>query len=268
MLDSASKVILVTGAYTGLGRAMASHLSMRGHRVYGTSRQLQPSSSLSWPMLQLDVRSDISVKSCVETLMTKEGRVDVLINNAGYAFIGAVEETTLEDARAQMETNFFGAVRMMMAVLPAMREQGSGRIINISSLSGVIGMPFAGAYAASKHALEGFSESLSHELHDMRIHMTLVEPDGMRTGIGLHSPRSDQSVLAGKRKRLLSMLQQATAENGSGNDPEMLARAVSAAIDSVSPPLRIVIGEKAQKLIAAKRTLPEREFSELLAELH
>lgn len=129
-------------------------------------------------------------------------------------------------------------------------------------------MPFAGAYAASKHALEGFSEALSHELHGVGIHMTLVEPDGMRTGIGLHSPRSDQSVLAGKRKRLLSMLQQATAENGSGNDPEMLARAVSGAIDSVSPPLRIVIGEKAQKLIAAKCTLPEREFSELLAEFH
>ena len=152
-MNSASKVILVTGASTGLGRAMASHLSVKGHRVYGTSRQLQSSSSLSWPMLQLDVRSDISVKSCLETLMAKENRIDVLINNAGYAFIGAVEETTLEDARAQMETNYFGAVRMMLAVLPALREQGSGHIINISSISGAIGMPFAGAYAASKHAL-------------------------------------------------------------------------------------------------------------------
>jgi NAD(P)-dependent dehydrogenase (short-subunit alcohol dehydrogenase family) len=255
------KVVLVTGASSGLGRATAARLVARGHRVYGTSRQ--PSGDSGWPMLALDVCSDESVKTCVGEVLAREGRIDALVNNAGYAFIGAVEETSLEEARAQLETNFFGALRMMLAVLPSMRERGTGHIVNVSSLSGVAAPPFLGAYAASKHALEAMSEALAHELRGTRLRVTLLEPDGMRTRIGFHHPRVERPDLAPRRKRLVSLLERATREEGS--DPEVLARIVEQVLDDSAPPLRIVIGEGAKRLIEARRTLPEAEFGRLLA---
>nr|WP_255468618.1 SDR family oxidoreductase [Reyranella sp. CPCC 100927] len=265
MTTSPNGVVLVTGASSGLGQAMARHFRQRGLRVYGTSRQPRGSHDVAWPMLQLDVRSDASVQACVDDVRGAEGRIDVLINNAGYAFVGAVEETSVADTRDQMETNFFGVMRMMKAVLPVMRDQGAGRIVNISSLAGIVGAPFLGAYAASKHALEGISEALAHELRGTRIHVTLVEPDGMRTGIGFHHPDSDSPLLATRRRRMLAMLQQATAEQGGGTDPDLLAHAVADSLESDRPPLRIVIGEAAQALITAWRTLPDAAFGDLLA---
>ncbi len=265
MANSPNKIVLVTGASSGLGRAVAHHLQQGGLCVYGTSRQPRGSHDVTWPMLQLDVRSDASVRACVDDIVGTEGRIDVLINNAGYAFVGAVEETSVDDTRAQMETNFFGVVRMMKAVLPVMRNQGTGHIVNISSLAGIVGAPFLGAYAASKHALEGISEALAHELRGTSIHVTLVEPDGMRTGIDFHHPSSDSPILAARRHRMLAMLQQATAEQGGGTDPDLLARAVADALASDRPPLRIVIGEAAQTLITAWRTLPDAAFGDLLA---
>ncbi|WP_394821372.1 SDR family oxidoreductase [Pendulispora albinea] len=266
-MPTPSKIVLVTGASSGLGLAMARHLHLRGHRVYGTSRA--PREDAPWPMLELDVCSDDSANACVGRVLEREGRLDVLINNAGYAFLGALEETRLEDARAQMETNFFGALRMMLAVLPILRRQSSGHIVNVSSISGAVGMPFAGAYAASKHALEGASEALAHELHGSGLRVTLIEPDGMRTGIGarFQQPAREHPLLGAKRKRLVAVLENVTAEGGDGIDPEVLARAVGEAIESASPPLRIVIGEKAQKLITAKRFFSEPAFANLIAEL-
>ncbi|WP_163999216.1 SDR family oxidoreductase [Pyxidicoccus caerfyrddinensis] len=255
------KVVLVTGASSGLGRATAARLVQRGHRVYGTSRQ--PAGETDWPMLTLDVCSDGSVEACVGEVLAREGRIDALVNNAGYAFIGAVEETRLEDARAQLETNFFGALRMMLAVLPTMRARGSGHIVNISSLSGAVAVPFLGAYAASKHALEAMSEALAHELRDTRLRVTLLEPDGMRTRIGFHHPHVEHPELAPRRKRLVSLLERATREEG--NDPDLLARVVEQVIEDSAPPLRIAIGEGAKRLIEARRTLSEAEFSKLLA---
>ncbi|MCY1018284.1 SDR family oxidoreductase [Pyxidicoccus sp. MSG2] len=259
--NNGNKVVLVTGASSGLGRATAARLVQRGHRVYGTSRQ--PAGGTDWPMLALDVCSDDSVEACVGEVLAREGRIDALVNNAGYAFIGAVEETRLEEARAQLETNFFGALRMMLAVLPAMRARGSGHIVNISSLSGAVAVPFLGAYAASKHALEAMSEALAHELRDTRLRVTLLEPDGMRTRIGFHHPRAEHPELAPRRKRLVSLLERATREEG--NDPDLLARVVEQVIEDSAPPLRIAIGEGAKRLIEARRTLSEVEFGRLLA---
>ncbi|MGO9451813.1 MAG: SDR family oxidoreductase [Candidatus Binataceae bacterium] len=264
MENTTNRVILVTGASSGLGRAMAQYFTARGDRVYGTSRGAAATAT-PWPMLALDVCSDRSVKACVGEVIGREGRVDVLINNAGHAFVGAVEETSLDEAHAQLETNFFGALRMVLAVVPTMRAQGSGRIINISSMAGAVPFPFLGIYGASKHALEAISESLEYELKGAGIHVTLIEPDGMRTAIAFHHPRTDHPMLAAGRRRLLQQLEHSTREDG--NDPLELARAVAQVIDSYAPPLRVVIGKQAQETIQLRRSVPEPEFRKMISDL-
>ncbi|MGO9604861.1 MAG: SDR family oxidoreductase [Candidatus Binataceae bacterium] len=241
MENTTNRVILVTGASSGLGRAMAQHFTARGDRIYGTSRGAAATAT-PWPMLALDV-----------------------INNAGHAFVGAVEETSLDEAHAQLETNFFGALRMVLAVVPAMRAQGAGRIINISSMAGAVPFPFLGIYAASKHALEAISESLEYELKGVGIHVTLMEPDGMRTAIAFHHPRTEHPTLAAGRRRLLQQLEHSTREDG--NDPLELAQAVAQVIDSDAPPLRVVIGKQAQETIQLRRSVPEPEFRKMISDL-
>jgi NAD(P)-dependent dehydrogenase (short-subunit alcohol dehydrogenase family) len=257
------RVVLVTGASSGLGRATAAVLKERGYRVYGTSRDPARTPGLDWPLLSLDVCSDASVAACVAEITAREGRIDILINNAGHAFVGAVEETTLNEAHSQLETNFFGPLRMMLAVLPLMRAQDAGRIVNVSSLAGAVPFPFLGVYGASKHALEAISEALDYELIGTGISVTLLEPDGMRTAIGFHHPQSEHPVLGPKRRRLLGELETSTREQG--NDPSTFAQEVAFAIESDTPPLRIVIGDMAKKFIEARRTLPVDRFREMVA---
>ena len=164
------RVALVTGASSGIGRACAQQLASAGLTVYGTSRHpARYHRRGALPMLALDVRHDNSVRACVDRVMAETGRIDVLVNNAGVGMEGAVEETSLNEIRAVLETNFFGAVSMMRAVLPIMRKRRSGRIINIGSAVGFLPMPYAAAYCASKHALRGFSESLDHEVRGLGI---------------------------------------------------------------------------------------------------
>jgi NAD(P)-dependent dehydrogenase (short-subunit alcohol dehydrogenase family) len=259
-----SKVVLVTGASSGLGRATADLLAKRGHRVYGTARRPAAGGAPGWTMLPLDVCSDASVAACVATLRARESRIDGLVNNAGHAFVGAVEETSLDEAKAQLETNFFGALRMMLAVLPVMRAQNTGRIVNVSSLAGAAPFPFLGIYGASKHALEAISESLDYELMGTAIRMTILQPDGMRTSIGFHHPSTDHPVLAAKRRQLLARLEDGA--HTSGNDPPIFAEEVARAIESDVPPLRTAIGDMAKGLIEARRTLPEAVFRRNVAE--
>src|SRR5215510_11032124 len=159
------RVVLITGASSGVGRSTAGLLSQRGYRVFGTSRH--PGAAGPTPaveLLPLDVRADDSVRQCVEAVVNRTGRLDVLINNAGYELAGALEELSSEEARAQFETNFFGVVRMVNAALPLMRKQKHGHIVNVSSLTGLTAIPFLGIYYASKFALEGYTEALRHEV--------------------------------------------------------------------------------------------------------
>lgn len=182
-------VALVTGTSSGIGLACAKQLATAGLRVYGTSRhppRYHRRGAL--PMLALDVRHDDSVRACVNRVITETGRIDVLVNNAGVAMEGAVEETSLDEIQAVFETNFFGAVRMMRAVLPLMRQRRSGRIINIGSVAGFLPMPYSAAYCASKHALRGFSEALDHEVRSFGIRVSLIEPGFVKTDIVEHSP--------------------------------------------------------------------------------
>ncbi|HVJ52207.1 MAG TPA: SDR family NAD(P)-dependent oxidoreductase [Aliidongia sp.] len=262
-METESKVVLVTGASSGLGQATAAFLAGRGHRVYGTSRKPSPVDT-GWPMLTLDVCSDASVAACVAEIERREGRIDALVNNAGHAFVGAIEETSLDEAKAQFETNFFGALRMMRAVLPLMRARDRGRIVNVSSLAGAVPFPFLGLYGASKHALEAVSESLDYELAGTGIRVTILEPDGMRTAIGFHHPKAEHPVLAEPRRRLLALLEAGTSTGG--QDPLVLAREVARAIEDEVPPLRIVIGEMANQIIAARRSMPEASFRRMISE--
>ena len=263
MSNATQRVILITGASSGLGRAAAEHLTAHGDRVYGTSRA--PADTAPFTLLPLDVTNDASVSAFVAEVMRREGRIDALVNNAGHAFVGAVEETDIEALNDQLAVNVVGAHRMTLAVLPVMRAQGSGRIVNISSLSGVVPFPFLGAYSASKHALEALTEALSFELFGTGVHVSLIEPEGMRTAIAFHLPRADHPDLADRRRAILARLQASTRDDGA--DPEVLAIALAAILDNAEPPLRTVIGEAASRVMAARRDLPEPEYRAMLVSM-
>src|SRR3989449_4616415 len=173
-----AQTVLVTGASSGIGQATARLLAEHGFNVFGTARKPEA------PLVALDVRSDDSVRNCVQQVLSQTGRIDVLVNNAGYNLMGAAEETSIDEAKAQFETNFFGVVRMVNAVLPAMRKAGSGKIINIGSLAGITAIPFGAFYTASKFAIEGYTEALWHELRPLGISASVIEPGFVHTKIG------------------------------------------------------------------------------------
>lgn len=170
-------IALVTGASSGIGEAAAKRLAEAGYRVYGTSRKGAAAQPTSFEMLRLDVTSDESVAAVVSELIRREGRIDLLVNNAGFGVApAAAEESSIDQARAIFDTNFFGLVRMTRAVIPQMRQQNSGRILNIGSVLGFLPMPYGALYSATKHAVEGYSESLDHELRSLGIRVAVVEP--------------------------------------------------------------------------------------------
>src|SRR6266704_3267505 len=176
------KTALVTGASSGIGQATAERLAMAGYKVYGTSRRGAQAGQRSFAMLPLDVTSDESVETAVAEVLRLEGRIDLLVNNAGFGVAPAgAEESSLEQAWSIFDTNFFGIVRMTRAVVPHMRHQGRGRIINIGSVLGFLPAPYMALYAATKHAIEGYSESLDHELRTMGIRVSVIEPAYIKT---------------------------------------------------------------------------------------
>jgi len=181
-MNMTSKIALVTGASSGIGQATAERLARAGYKVYGTSRRGGHAADRSFEMLALDVTSDESVEAAVHKLMQLESRIDLLVNNAGFGVAPAgAEESSLEQARSIFDTNFFGIVRMTRAVLPQMRRQASGRIINIGSVLGFLPMPYMALYSASKHAVAGYSESLDHELRTLGIRVSVVAPAYINT---------------------------------------------------------------------------------------
>src|SRR5213083_1116678 len=176
------KTALVTGASSGIGEATAERLAMAGYKVYGTSRRAAKASQPSFELLPLDVTSDESVEATIRDVIRLAGRIDLLVNNAGFSIAPAgAEESSLEQARSIFDTNFFGIIRMTRAVLPHMRRQGGGRIINIGSVLGFLPAPYMALYAATKHAIEGYSESLDHELRTKGIRVTVIEPAYIKT---------------------------------------------------------------------------------------
>ena len=178
------QTVLITGATSGIGLYIANHLHKNGFKVYGTSRKPEShKSSVPFELLELDITSETSILNCVDTLLSTTQVLDVLINNAGMSICGSVEETTIEQAQSQFDTNFWGSVKVTKAVLPIMREHHSGKIITIGSLAGLIGVPFQSYYAASKHSLEGFFKSLRYEVKSFNIKVSIIEPGFFKTNL-------------------------------------------------------------------------------------
>lgn len=249
------QVALVTGASSGIGQATAELLAASGFTVFGTSRAPEkPTRSYRW--LSLDVRSDASVGAAIQSVLEQAGRIDVLVNNAGYSQVGAIEESSIADVQAQLDTNLFGVIRMIKAVLPVMRQQGSGRIINVSSVVGQVAPPYVGLYATSKFALEGLSEALRDEVRPFGIAVSLVEPAFVKTSI-VSSPPSDE--IAAYTPGRQAAMQTLSTSVESGMKPEAVARVILRAT-ATRPRLRYLVGRDAQVLMLLKRLLPEPLF--------
>ncbi|SAK53700.1 short-chain dehydrogenase/reductase SDR [Caballeronia fortuita] len=200
-----SNVVIVTGVSSGIGRATAEKFANRGCRVFGTIRSIARTSQLSGvELVQMDVRDDASVRNAVNTIIDRAGRIDVLVNNAGTTLIGGVEETSVTEAAALFNTNVFSILRTTQAVLPYMRVQRHGRIVNVSSVLGFLPAPYMGLYAASKHAVEGLTETLDHEIRQFGIRATLVEPSFTRTNLDVNAPQVCSKIAAYERERGLA----------------------------------------------------------------
>jgi NAD(P)-dependent dehydrogenase (short-subunit alcohol dehydrogenase family) len=248
------KVALITGISSGIGQATAILLAEQGFQVFGTVRKPNDSQS-NISVLPLDVQKDESVQNCVDAVLAQAGRVDVLVNNAGFAVIGAIEESSLPQAQALFETNFFGVVRMTKAVLPIMRSQRQGRLINLSSVVGFLPAPYMGFYAASKHALEGYTESLDHEVRKFGIRAVLIEPGFIRTQIGQNTQPAD-SPIAAYRVLSLHMVELINQQVLNGENPAVVARKILQAVNSTSPRLRYAVGREAVLLNLLRKFMP------------
>lgn len=188
---SDSKVVLVTGVSSGIGRAVAMRFAKQGHRVFGTVRDAGKTQAIPGvALIEMDIRDEAAIERGIQSIVTQAKRIDVLVNSAGVTLLGAAEETSIAEARTLFDTNLFGLLRVIKAVLPYMREQRSGRIVNVSSVLGFLPAPYMALYSASKHAVEGFSETLDHEVRQFGIRVTLVEPSFTRTNLDLNAPQT------------------------------------------------------------------------------
>lgn len=249
-------IALVTGASSGIGKATAERLTSAGYTVYGTSRRGAQQSQRLFEMLSLDVTSDDSVKAAVDELMRLEGRIDLLVNNAGFGVAPAgAEESSIEQARSIFDTNFFGLVRMTRAVVPHMRSQGGGRIINIGSILGVVPMPYVALYAASKHAVEGYSEALDHELRTRGIRVSVIEPAYTKTQFEANNVEPDAKLDEYRevRESLAKAVEQAMVN---ADEPSVVAEVVLKAANAARPQLRYTAGPTAGRLRLLRKFAP------------
>ncbi|MEU7858448.1 oxidoreductase [Nonomuraea sp. NPDC049141] len=261
-------VALVTGASSGIGKAAALALIEAGFDVVGTSRDTSRVTPLDGvTFVDLDVAGDESVIAAVRQVIERFGRIDLLVNNAGMGAIGAVEESTVAQAQDLFNVNVFGVMRMTKAVLPHMRAQGRGRIINLSSVVGFLPSPYMAAYAASKHAIEGYSESLDHEVREHGVRALLVEPAYTSTGFEANSPRPDAplQVYADQRRAFDRMMQTAIKD---GDDPAIVAKVIVEAATDRKPKLRYTAGSLAGRASALRRIAPVRVFDKQIRRLN
>jgi NAD(P)-dependent dehydrogenase (short-subunit alcohol dehydrogenase family) len=251
-----SKTAIVTGASSGIGEATAERLAKAGYKVYGTSRRGARAGKRSFEMLSLDVTSDESVEAAVDEVMRSSGRIDLLVNNAGFGVAPAgAEESSIAQSRAIFDTNFFGILRMTRAVVPHMRRQGGGRIINIGSVLGFLPMPYGALYAATKHAVEGYSESLDHELRTRGIRVSVIEPAYTKTQFDANFLEPDskldeyREVRAALGKTMKEVLARA-------DEPRVVADVVLEAANAARPKLRYTAGGLARRLRFLRRFAP------------
>ena len=249
-------VALVTGASSGIGRSTALALKQAGYRVFGTSRKAVTASSDGITMLVCDVTDDASVQKMIAEVMEQAGRIDLLVNNAGIGLLGGAEESSIAQAQTLFDVNVFGVLRVTNAVLPTMRRQHKGRIVNMSSVLGLIPAPYNALYAATKHALEGYSESLDHELRTFGIRVVLVEPGVTRTSFEENITRPDQllPLYDAERIRMEGLMRSMIQ---TGDAPEVVASTVVKAATTTMPKRRYPAGKQASQVRFLRRFLPE-----------
>ncbi|MCX6255721.1 MAG: SDR family oxidoreductase [Bacteroidia bacterium] len=259
------KIILITGISSGFGKQTAELLARNGHTVYGTVRRdCEVSSQVN--ILKMDLTDDASIKNAVSALLNKEGRIDVLINNAGMHIGGPIETTPIEYIRLQMDTNFIGTVNLTKEVLPIMRSNGGGTIINFSSIGGLLGLPFQGIYSAAKFAIEGFSEALRLEVRQFNIRVVLLNPSDFRTNNTANrrnflAPTGPDDPYNKQYEKTLAAIEK---DEANGWEPVILAKKIVKIVNCKNPRQRYVIATSLSKLaIALKHILPGKLFSRL-----
>ena len=270
------KVALVTGSSSGMGFTTAVMLARAGIHTYASMRNLKKSKTITdlankenlpLQVIQLDVNDDKSVKDAIAKIVTEKERIDVLVNNAGYGLFGSIEDVSIEEMKAQFETNFFGVMRVTQLVLPIMRKQKSGTIVNVSSVGGRISLPVLSAYNSTKFALEGLSESMSYELEPFGIKVVIIEPGVITTNI------MNSSIFAKKaqdpKSPYFSLIQKVESnfksmmENKS-SPPEEVAKVILGALTSKNPQLRYTVGDDAATMIQARVNMSDNEFKKMI----
>jgi len=264
------KVVLVTGASSGIGKATAQLLSQNGYLVYGVARRLEPMQELSAygvKLLTMDITNEKSVMGVVNEIIDKEGRIDILVNNAGYGSYGALEDVSIEEAKYQFEVNIFGLAKLSQLVLPHMRKQNSGKIINISSMGGMFGEPHGAWYHATKFALEGLSDSLRMELKQFNINVVLIQPGAIKSEWGGIAKNKLLSVsgntayknLAIKHANLIDRTYKLV-----GSEPMVIAKTILKAIETKRPKTRYAVGGGAKLILFFKKVLPDKLFDKVM----
>ncbi|MFD2726436.1 SDR family oxidoreductase [Hyunsoonleella rubra] len=260
-----SKVVLITGGSSGIGKSIGEFLHQKGHLVFGTSRNPKNYPESQFQLLELDVKDSVSIDEAVSQVIRAEGRLDVLVNNAGAGITGPIEEIPEEEIKSNFETNFFGPINVIKAVLPQMRKQKSGLIINITSIAGYMGLPYRGIYSASKGALEVLTEAFRMELKPFNIEMTNVAPGDFATNIAsgrYHAPLKEDSPYWKTYGKSLELMNEHV---DSGSNPNMMAEAVYGVINTKRPKIHYKVGAFMQKFsIVLKRVLPDKVYEKLL----
>src|SRR5215467_13780319 len=274
-MTSAQRVAVVTGSSTGNGYETSLTLARNGFLTYATMRNLNKGENikslaekekLPLKTVQLDVTDDISVKNAIQSITAESNRIDVLVNNAGYTVVGAFEDLSMEEIKTLHETNLFGVIRVTQAVLPIMRRQKSGIIVNISSALGRFGLPITSAYVSTKFAIEGLSESISYELEPFGIKMVLVEPGFIKTKIANNMVTTKKSQDANSAYSQLTEKMVLNIEHGleTGSPPDVVAKVVLKAVTSENPTMRYLAGKDVEKWMEAKRGMSDEEFHKMM----
>ena len=260
-----SKVVLITGGSSGIGKSIGEYLLEKGFTVYGTSRNPKNYSDSKFNLIALDVIDNATIKSAIKTVIDKEGRLDVLINNAGAGITGPLEEIPEAEIKRNFETNLFGPINVIKAVLPQMRKQKSGLIINVTSIAGYMGLPYRGIYSASKAALEVITEAFRMEIKDFNVKMVNVAPGDFATNIA--AGRYHAPVIKGSpyEKKYGSVLKAIDEDVNKGNDPKLVASEIYKIINTSNPKIHYKVGAYMQKFsIVLKQFLPDKMFEKLL----
>ena len=263
-MDNRERIVLVTGASSGIGNACATHLAKRGFRVYGTSRNPSSYSKKAdefFEMIQMNANDDQSVAKAVASVVAKEGRLDAVVCNAGMGISGSVEDSPLEEIKLQMDTNFLGAVRVVKAVLPVFRSAGKGRVIMLSSIAGVMGMPFQAFYSASKFAIEGFVESLRYEMRPFGVEACVIEPGDFRTGFTAARRPAEKAADSPYARYYSAAMGIQVRDETAGHDPLEVAKLVQRLLDVRKLRVRYSVGPSFERFsVILKRLIPAGLF--------